>query len=128
MIGLGQKQRIILAYFHEGASQREIARRTGVDRKTIRKYIVEYEQQREELMQTGDAARIAVLTEGIVQSPQYRTGDRPKPVVTKEVEERIRGFLAENEERRKKGMHKQARRAMDIHAALENAGVCISMR
>nr|WP_311794884.1 helix-turn-helix domain-containing protein [Alicyclobacillus acidiphilus] len=45
MIGLEQKQKIILAYFHEGASQREIARRTGVDRKTIRKYIVEHTYQ-----------------------------------------------------------------------------------
>lgn len=126
MIGLEQKQKIILAYFHEGASQREIARRTGVDRKTIRKYIVEYEQQREELIQTDDAARIAVLTDGIVQPPKYRTGDRPKLVVTEEVEERIRGFLAENEERRRKGMHKQVRRPVDIHAELENAGICIS--
>ncbi|WP_436663501.1 IS21 family transposase [Alicyclobacillus acidoterrestris] len=126
MIRLKQKQEILLAYFHEGISQREIARRTGMDRKTIRKYIVEYEQQREELIRTKDPMRIGVLTEGIVQAPKYQVGVRPKPVVTEEVEEKIRGFLAENEERRNKGLHKQVRRPVDIHSELENSGVCIS--
>nr|WP_206922442.1 helix-turn-helix domain-containing protein [Alicyclobacillus suci] len=74
MIRLKQKQEILLAYFHEGISQREIARRTGMDRKTIRKYIVEYEQQREELIRTKDPMRIGVLTEGIVQAPKYQVG------------------------------------------------------
>jgi len=126
MIGLKQKQEILLAYFHGGVSQREIARRTGIDRKTIRKYIVEYEQQKEELVRTEDAGRIGALTDGIVQRPRYRVGERPKPVVTEEVEEKIRGFLTENEERRRKGMHKQVRRPVDIHSELESEGICIS--
>ncbi|MGF7050636.1 DNA-binding CsgD family transcriptional regulator [Paenibacillus sp. DS2015] len=41
MISLIQKQNIILMHHREGRSQREIGRMTGVDRKTIRKYIVE---------------------------------------------------------------------------------------
>ena len=43
MIRLVQKQEIILSYFREGKSQWDIHRETGIDRKTIRKYIRKYE-------------------------------------------------------------------------------------
>lgn len=39
MIKLKQKQEITIAAFLEGKSQRQIAKDTGVDRKTIRKYL-----------------------------------------------------------------------------------------
>ena len=126
MVRLIQKQEILLAYLHEGLSQREIARRTGINRKTIRKYIREYVQQREELAATEDATRMGVLTEGIVQSPKYPVRERPKPVVTEAVEQKIRDFLTENVERRNKGMHKQVRRPVDIHSELESLGTRIS--
>jgi len=53
MISLKQKQNIILMHHREGKSQREIHRITGVDRKTIRKYIKNYEKQRKELELKG---------------------------------------------------------------------------
>lgn len=126
MIRLIQKQGILLAYLHDGLSQREMAKRTGIDRKTIRKYINEYAQQREELVRTEDPRRVGELTDGIVQPPQYCVGVRPKPVVNEEIENTIQLFLAENQARRNRGMHKQVRRPVDMHSELEGAGVCIS--
>ncbi|SHJ80148.1 HTH domain-containing protein [Paramaledivibacter caminithermalis] len=43
MVTLNQKAEIIISYFKEGISQREISRRLGVDRKTVRKYIKQLE-------------------------------------------------------------------------------------
>lgn len=66
VIKLHQKQEIILMRFREGASIRAIAKEVGVDRKTVRKYIRQYEQQRQQLMQTGDV-QPTELIESIVQ-------------------------------------------------------------
>ena len=126
MIQLIQKQEILLTYLHDGLSQREMAKRTGIDRKTIRKYVSEYAQQRAELVRTEDLRRVGELTDGIIQPPRYRVGVRSRPVVNEEVENRIQLFLTENQERRNRGMHKQVRRPVDMHLALEEAGVCIS--
>lgn len=48
---LKQKQDILLKYLREGRSQREIAKETGIDRKTIRKYIKAYEIKMHQLRQ-----------------------------------------------------------------------------
>lgn len=50
MIKLKQKQEIIIAAFLEGKSQRQIAKDTGVDRKTIRKYVGKYSEARSSLL------------------------------------------------------------------------------
>jgi len=44
VINLKVKQEIILMHIRDGKSQREISRITGKDRKTIRKYIEDYER------------------------------------------------------------------------------------
>ncbi|MBP3041803.1 helix-turn-helix domain-containing protein [Bacillaceae bacterium Marseille-Q3522] len=38
---MNNKQDVLLMYLREGKLQREIARVTGIDRKTVRKYIKE---------------------------------------------------------------------------------------
>ena len=45
VINLNEKQDIILKFLREGLSQREISRRTGIARDTIRKYIRYYEDR-----------------------------------------------------------------------------------
>lgn len=54
MIDMIQKQNILLSYYREGKSQREIAGLTGIARKTVSKYIREYEQRRQELETRGE--------------------------------------------------------------------------
>jgi DNA-binding CsgD family transcriptional regulator len=45
MITLIKKQEVLLIFLREGRSQREIANKTGIDRKTVSKYIKEYEKK-----------------------------------------------------------------------------------
>jgi len=54
MILLIEKQKIILDYYQNGKSQRTIHRETGISRKTIRKYIREYDEKKAELLSIGD--------------------------------------------------------------------------
>jgi hypothetical protein len=91
MISLIQKQNIILMNYREGRSQREINRITGVDRKTIRKYIEKYEEQRKELHQ-GKQNEIELIR-SIVESPTYTTGKRPKRKLTEAMELSIQKHL-----------------------------------
>ena len=66
MIGMIQKQNILLSYYREGKSQREIEALTGIARKTISKYIREYEQRRQEVEMSGKHSYIGELIQAIV--------------------------------------------------------------
>ncbi|WP_445390841.1 helix-turn-helix domain-containing protein [Sporomusa ovata] len=48
----------MLNFYREGKSQRAIAKETGVDRKTVSKYINAYQQARQKLIQSEDTTRI----------------------------------------------------------------------
>jgi len=118
VIKLHQKQEIILMKFREGASIRAIAKEVGADRKTVRKYIRQYEQQRQQLMQIGDV-QPTELIESIVQPPKYDTSKRKPIKVTDEVLECIKYYLNENQSKRLKGQSKQIMKKIDIFEALK---------
>jgi hypothetical protein len=63
------------------------------------------------------------LTEAIIEAPKYTLGVRPKRKLT---EEKIKEYLDENEEKRKKGRHKQLKKPMDIFETLEAEDIDIS--
>ncbi|WP_242836750.1 helix-turn-helix domain-containing protein [Desulfotomaculum nigrificans] len=69
MIKLIQKQNILIMYYREGKSQREIARLLGVDRKTVRRYINKYEEKRKELEQSSGLVDPGELIQEIVEPP-----------------------------------------------------------
>jgi len=77
MIQLIQKQSILIMHYREGKFQREIARITSIDRKTVAKYIKQYEQQRKVLEQSGNLADPNLLIQAIVETPKYTVGQRP---------------------------------------------------
>lgn len=124
MISLIQKQDIILMHYREGKSQRDIQRMTGVDRKTISKYLTRYELQRKELDEEGHPS--IELIRSIVEAPTYTTGVRAKRKLTEEMEQTIRNHLSENEEKRRKGQRKQQKKPMDIFEAMAAEGADIS--
>ena len=97
---------------------------TGVDRKTVRKYIEIYEEQRKELLQ-GEHNEIELIR-SIVEEPTYATGTRPKRKLTEAMEQTIQGHLDENEEKRRKGQRKQQKKPMDIYEAMATDGADIS--
>ena len=94
MITLNQKQQIILKYFREGKSQREIYRETGIARDTIIKYTRLYEEKVKELkcLSKDDEIKKVDLITDIVENPKYKSGPRQKKVATDKVVE-SEGFL-----------------------------------
>ena len=124
---MNMMQRILMMYIHEGRSRREIARLTGINRETVSKYIKQYEKRREQLLAAGNTNfDLQALIDALTTAPKYKVGQRAKRKLTKEIEEKIKLHLTENEEKRHKGMRKQQKKPMDIFEALEADGVDIS--
>src|SRR3972149_5693468 len=120
MLKLIDKQKIIIKYFNEGFSKRQIERELHISRKTIRRYIGQYEQKRNKLLETKvqDVGLIA----DICQKPKYDSSNRSKIKLTKEVIDRINFFLKENEDKKALGKGKQAKKKIDIYEALVSEG------
>nr|WP_231701801.1 IS21 family transposase [Crassaminicella thermophila] len=124
MITLVQKQEIILSHFREGKSQWQIHRDTGIARKTIRKYITEYEKKKHDLLNTDDHSNEIIAD--IVSPPKYDSSNRTKRKLTKDIIERIDFFLKENEIKKATGRSKQQKKKIDIHECLVEEGYDIS--
>ena len=119
-----EKQKIIIDGFLNGKSQWGIHRETRIARKTIRKYIKEYEEKRSELLE-GEGDKL-ILTEEIRTPSKYDSSNRRKVKLTDEIIARIDFYLGENEEKRRTGKSKQQRKKIDIHKALIEEGYDIS--
>ena len=97
MITLNQKQKIIIAYYRKNKSQRRIAREVGLNRRTVARYIKDYDQKRAQLMARADDTQKEELTADIIQEPIYDTSSRKKVKLTEEILTRIRFYLQQNE-------------------------------
>lgn len=126
MITLYQKQDIVLMYYRDGISQRGIARNTGLDRKTVRRYLDEYEKKRSELAKASNPHNTRELIEAIVENPKYSSLNRTKRKLTDEIITKIKKYLDENERKRKNGQRKQQMKMVDIFEALREHGYDIS--
>lgn len=123
MITLNKKQEVLLKYLREGRSQREIASEIGVDRKTVSKYIKEYENKKIEIEQCNDDVHTGELIQNLVEAPKYKVGVRTKRVMTQEIEQKVMAHLQENDAKRQKGLRKQVKKPIDVFEALESEGV-----
>lgn len=128
MIKLRQKQEIVIAAFRDGISQRQIAKDTGIDRKTIRKYVDKYNETRNILMANVDNKIVdeRELIDDIVEAPKYDSSNRKKNKLTEEMIEKIEFYLKENEKKRATGQSKQQKKKIDIFEALDEEGYDIS--
>lgn len=111
------KQEIIIKSYREGQSQRSISRELQVSRKTVKKYILDYEShlQDQQISKT-------LLTEYLSKAPVYKTQNRPKLKLTREVQESIDKLLEENTEKKRQGLRKQMLKKCDIHEQLNGQG------
>ncbi len=119
MINLRVKQTIIKLYL-EGISQREIARMTKKSRNTVSKYIKEYEVSRKEDI------RNLPIAEDILKPPIYKKRINRKRVLSEEIQTVLKGYIKENEWKRKNYMSKQQMKIIDMHEKLMDAGYSIS--
>jgi transposase len=111
------KQEIIIRSYREGKSQRQIARELQLSRKTIKKYIEEYES----LIERSASPSIAQSTY-LSTSPVYKSGVREKLKLTREVQEAIDCFLSLNRQKRQAGLRKQMLKKKDILDELHRQG------
>lgn len=122
MITLNQKQKIIIAYHNKQKSQRAIARELGLNRRTVARYIKDYDRKRTQLLVDKDNPAEEELTADIIQAPIYDTSSRKKVKLSTEIVDRIQFYLTENNRKKKEGKHKQQRKKIDIYEALQKEG------
>jgi transposase len=111
------KQEIIIRSYREGKSQRRIAHELHLSRKTIRKYIEEYEA----LIESSESPSVAQSTY-LSTAPVYKCGVREKLKLTREVQEAIDGLLSLNSQKKQEGLRKQMLRKKDILEELHRQG------
>lgn len=108
-----EKQQIIISYYRQGKSQREIARKMKINRGTVNRYLRQYSEEK---------ARSGLEGHGVIDPPTYDSSSRQKVSLTEEVIEQIDRYLEQNEQKRQGGLSKQCMAGTDIHEALLNVG------
>lgn len=124
MITLGQKIEILRSYFIEGKAKKQIARDLKVSKNTVKSYIKEFLDSKQELINSGVSKY--ELIENMVEKPKYKSVNRASRVMTDEVKEIIRKFLNENQIKRNTGKSKMCMTAQDMYEALIEQGFSLS--
>ena len=112
----------VITLKNDGASNREVARQTGIHRETVSKYWEEYKRLRQELMTTGVDERL--IQEKLLSKPKYKVNGRSRRKYTEAMEERLKEIL--KEEKRKDTIigigHKQSLTNKQIFEKLKEEG------
>ena len=111
------KQEIILRSHRDGFSQRQITIDLGISRKTVSKYISQYNL----LLASGKTVSQA-LSVCLSEPPAYNSNTRGKIRLTQEVETAINLLLGQNQKKRMSGLSKQQLKKIDILALLHGQG------
>ena len=119
MINMDKKEQILHYHRIDGMSLREIARRTGLNRKTVTRYIREYEVQ----VQSDPEEGVDIC---LASKPKYPRRKAERTKLTEAVCTEIEYWLAENAKRRQTGMRKQCLKRQDIHRCLIEKGFNVS--
>ncbi len=111
------KQEIILRSHRDGLSQRQISKDLGLSRKTVSKYISQYNM----LLKSGKTASQAQSV-CLSEPPAYISTNRSKTRLTQEVQTAIDLLLEQDQKKRMSGLSKQQLKKIDIWATLHNQG------
>ena len=112
------KQEIIIDSFRQGKSQRTIARDLQINRKTVKKYILEHEALLQSVCSKEAAQSIALS-----DKPAYNmTVPRQKVKLTTDVQEIIDELIFKNKVKLQEGLRKQMIKKKDIHEELLRQG------
>ncbi|NLY78350.1 MAG: IS21 family transposase [Lysinibacillus sp.] len=115
-----KKQKVLIGFYQENKSQRQIARELGISRNTVKKYIDE------DLEKRKLDIRELPITDNYITPPTYKKRQGNKRALTPTVQKKIRKMLKENERKRQHQMHKQQLKMVDIHEKLLKEGFQIS--
>jgi transposase len=114
------QQEIIIRYYREGRSQRSISRELQLSRKTVQKYVSEYE---ESLRTSGESTFPQPIN--LNRTPVYNASSRTRLKLTREVQESIDDLLSLNREKKWQGLSKQQLKKKDILLELQRQGLSI---
>ena len=123
MIKLIEKQKIIISHYRKGKSQRQISKDLNINRRTIGKYIKDYEDKKAKLSNSkSNCSNKEELIADLVENPKYDTSTREKVKLTDEIMSRVKFYLRENEVKRAEGKVKQQKKKIDIYEVLREEG------
>jgi transposase len=118
MIKMAEKQEIIIRYYREGKSARRISRELGLSRKTVSKYISQYESALAQRQQNSEQ----VLDACLMTPPRYQTNNRTKRCLSETLQKRLDEYWQQNQQKKQQGLRKQVLLKQDIHQALREEG------
>lgn len=124
MITLNLKREILLKY-QNGYSKSEIARQVGSCRKTVRKYINEYEDKITKMgdaVDTNDDIKINALVEELSEKPKYTVDNRVNRKLNDDIISEIERCLKDNENKILNRNRKQIMKKIDIYELLVDKG------
>lgn len=109
---MDQKAEILLGFFRENKTQREISRDLKISRETVSKYFKEFESKNEHLNELikdeeRNKSKILLLIEEMSSKPKYDTSSRTKTKLTDDVINSINELIDQNEKNRLLGRKKQ---------------------
>jgi predicted transcriptional regulator len=120
MIKMAEYQQIIFSW-HNGKSQRAIAKELGISRTTVQTHIQAYRAR-----QISSSPKIKIPDAGIIDRTSYDSSKRRRSKLTEEMIAIIDSCLAKNEAKLASNRGKQRMKAIDIHAHLLAEGHVIS--
>lgn len=120
-----EKQEIIIQYFREGKSQRQISKALSLNRKTVCRVIKRYEELEEKKgdISTKESTEASIgLQSDIVSAPKYSTANRGRRKLSEAITNLLDEYIASNAKKRSEGLVKQIMRKVDMHETLQSKG------
>jgi hypothetical protein len=125
MLEVKTNHQIVLLYFREGLSIRNIARKLKIHRDTVKARIAQYEHFKASPLSDQDKPR-SLLNQYLKTGSVYDSSNRCKRKLIEEVVTIIDACLQENDAKRLDGRMKQRLKKVDIHEKILAAGHSIS--
>jgi len=123
MLSMARKFDVLHSHFIEGKGVKTIARESGLSRTTVRNYVREFAEQKQEIIAGGDKSEILLA---MSEAPRYHSAGRERTALTDPVVEMIRECLNQNDRKKALGQKKLCMKATDIHEYLDEKGIHIS--
>jgi transposase len=123
MLSMAKKFDVLHSHFIEGKGVKTIARESGLSRTTVRGYVREFAEQKQEIIAGGDKSELLLA---MSEARRYHSAGRERTALVPEVVAMIQECLDENDRKKALGQAKLCMKATDIHEYLDEKGVRIS--
>lgn len=123
---MNKKQEIILRYYRQKQSERQISRELQINRSTVRRYLKEYEEDIGGCTEEGEKRSEQQIKRSLLEAPRYDSQGRKRRKLNEEMVEQINKYLEKNKEKRAEGNRKQTLKKIDIWEEIGKQGYKIS--